>query len=446
MLRGAAVARGQTPQLHWSETERAWISSVRFPNGSRKPVKRVNKEDAQADLDRLLVLRASGGTAPQKDAHLITFDEAFDAWIVAGCPAAGITVDGKKRSRRKQKRSLGTQRQAIGLLRTHVRPTLGKLKIDRTLDSTVEECFDAMETRIRGNAGKNATAADTLAYDTIYHTWNHAANAIEFTKKRHRNKTNPVLDVQLPTARDPKERRSFQLDTLETIIRAILLSSRAAMWLTGLMCGLRPGELSGLRWNWLDLDGATPTLYIEERAHYEVDKYIDQRDPKRKSNRAIELPALTVAVLQKHRDDMKALGLYEVIDEKYAPRGFVFPVTVARSGTAKRQASRVGLPMTLGNVRKYFREFVTTLELGDDWTTYELRHSFTSLAEYQLNDLRAVADVVGHVSTRTTLGYQHAVTRQAVSGARLAFEGLLATHGMTATPEPPVTIDLPVAG
>jgi site-specific recombinase XerD len=47
--------------------------------------------------------------------------------------------------------------------------------------------------------------------------------------------------------------------------------------------------------------------------------------------------------------------------------------------------------------------------LGSDWTTYELRHSFVSLVADQLDDLVKVADLAGHVDTRTTPGYRHPV-------------------------------------
>jgi site-specific recombinase XerD len=47
--------------------------------------------------------------------------------------------------------------------------------------------------------------------------------------------------------------------------------------------------------------------------------------------------------------------------------------------------------------------------VGDDWTTYELRHSFVSLVADQLDDLVKVADLAGHVDTRTTAGYRHKV-------------------------------------
>ena len=63
--------------------------------------------------------------------------------------------------------------------------------------------------------------------------------------------------------------------------------------------------------------------------------------------------------------------------------------------------------------------------LGNDWTTYELRHSFVSLVADQLDDLVKVADLAGHVDTRTTQGYRHAV-RPSLPHAIEAWDRLLA--------------------
>jgi len=52
------------------------------------------------------------------------------------------------------------------------------------------------------------------------------------------------------------------------------------MWLTGLMCGLRPGELAGLRWCYVDLDSHEPSIEIAERALEVGDKYVGQATPK----------------------------------------------------------------------------------------------------------------------------------------------------------------------
>ena len=86
---------------------------------------------------------------------------------------------------------------------------------------------------------------------------------------------------------------------------------------------------------------------------------------------------------------MTLLGLYD-------PAGFVF-------------CTRNGTPYSLSNLRREFRGLCERAGLGSDWTTYELRHSFVSLVADQLDDLVKVADLAGHVDTRTTQGYRHPV-------------------------------------
>ena len=71
--------------------------------------------------------------------------------------------------------------------------------------------------------------------------------------------------------------------------------------------------------------------------------------------------------------------------------------------------TRNGTPMTMSNLRRAFQQLCARAGLGSDWTTYELRHSFVSLVADQLDDLVKVADLAGHVDTRTTEGYRHAV-------------------------------------
>jgi site-specific recombinase XerD len=98
---------------------------------------------------------------------------------------------------------------------------------------------------------------------------------------------------------------------------------------------------------------------------------------------------LLVAALSRHREEQRALGMYD--DE-----GFVF-------------GTRNGTPMTMSNLRRAFQQLCKRAGLGSDWTTYELRHSFVSLVSDQLDDLVKVADLAGHVDTRITQGYRDAV-------------------------------------
>lgn len=85
--------------------------------------------------------------------------------------------------------------------------------------------------------------------------------------RQRRIKTNPAAQVLLPAARPSKPRKSFTIEQAQRLlVDAIPSDSRPAMWLTGLMCGLRPGELAGLRWCFVDVDSDSPSIEVAERA------------------------------------------------------------------------------------------------------------------------------------------------------------------------------------
>ena len=362
------------PSVRWSESAQRWMAWVRFPDGSRRKVERVSKADAQHDLDELLALRASAESPGPRRQRLVTFGEVIDAWMAAGCPTAAPS----SRGRHARTKSPNTIANIRYLLDGHVRPEIGNLWVDRTTTERLEAVFRKM-------------AAAGYASSTIHHTWLYLNQACIHALRQRRTKQNPAADVLLPEARPPKTRKSFTIGQLERLlVDAIPQDARPAMWLTGLMCGLRPGELAGLRWPFVDVEGDEPSIDVVERASEVSDRYAGQARPKTARRGRIGLHPLVVAALRRHRDDMRLLGLYD-------PDGFVF---CTRNGTAQ----------SLSNLRRAFQQLCDRAGLvGEEWTTYELRHSFVSLVADQLDDLVKVADLVGHADTRTTQGYRHAV-------------------------------------
>ncbi len=300
------------------------------------------------------------------------------------------------RTRHARQKSDATIDNARRLLATHVRPAIGVLWVDRTRTERIEKVFARM-----GDAG--------LATSTIDHTWDYLNQACRHAMRRQRIRTNPAQDALLPEARPPKERKTLTLDQARRILLDAIPEDRnPAMWLTGLMCGLRPGELAGLRWPFLDIDGDKPAIEVAERAREVSQKYVGQASPKTKrSRRNIGMHPLLVAALQRHRRDMQMLGLYY-------PESFVF-------------CTRNGTPFLLRNMRRDFQRLCERAGLGANWTTYELRHSFVSLVADQLDDLVKVADLAGHTDPRTTQGYRHPV-RTSLPHAIEAWDALLAKH------------------
>ncbi len=386
----------QKPTVRWNEAAGRWMAWVRFPDGSRRKVERVNKADAQRDLDDLLARRAQALDPGPRRERLATFNEVIDGWFEAGCP----NVAPSSKSRHARVKSPNTILNARQLLGTSVRPVIGRLWVDRTSTDRLEKLFQSM-------------ADGSYATSTIDRTWNYLNQACQHALKHRRIKTNPAADVLLPAARPSKARKSFTIEQAQRLlVDAIPADARPAMWITGLMCGLRPGEIAGLRWPFVDIDSRSPSIEVAERALEVEDRYVGQAAPKtRRGYRRIGLHPLLVAALRRHREEMQLLELYD-------PEGFVF-------------CTRNGTPMTLNNLRRAFQQLCVRAGLGSDWTTYELRHSFVSLVSDQLDDILNVADLAGHSDTRTTQGYRHAV-RPSLPHAIDAWDRLLARGGAQA--------------
>jgi integrase len=270
----------------------AWVT---FPDGSRRKVERVDKRDAESDLNALLALRAAGQDAPKRQ-RLATFDEVIDQWVEAGCPSSTPGT----RTRHAKAKSPNTIDNARWLLGGHVTPAIGALWVDRTTTERLEALFAGM-----ADAG--------YATSTIDRTWGYLNQACQYALRRRRIKLNPVQDVLLPQARPSKPRKSLTIDQVGRIVlEAIPNDPHPAMWLTGLMCGLRPGELAGLRWPYVDIDDDDPSIDVAERVDEVAQKYVGQTKPKTpRSRRRIGLHPLLVAALYRHRTDMQLLGLYD---------------------------------------------------------------------------------------------------------------------------------------
>ncbi len=378
------------PTVRWSEAAQRWMAWVRFPDGSRRKVERIDKADAKRDLEQLLALRTEEIAPEPRRTKLASFDDLLDAWFEGGCPNVAPTTR-SRHARVKSPKTIATARQLVD---TSVRPVIGRLRVDRTSTERLEQLFEGMAER-------------GYATSTIDRTWHYLNQACQHGLRQRRIKTNPAADVLLPAARPRKERKSFTIEQVQRlVVDAIPADRRPAMWLTGLMCGLRPGELAGLRWPFVDIDSDAPSIDVAERALELDDRYAGQAAPKTaRGRRRIGLHPLLVAALTRHREEQRLLGLYDA-------DGFVF-------------CTQRGTPMTLSNLRRSFRQLCQHAGLGPDWTTYELRHSFVSLVSDQLDDLVKVADLAGHVDTRTTQGYRHSV-RPALPHAIEAWDRLLA--------------------
>ncbi|HEY1635416.1 MAG TPA: hypothetical protein VGF64_11705, partial [Acidimicrobiales bacterium] len=164
--------------VRWNDGAQRWMAWVRFPDGSRRKVERLEKADAQADLNVLLAQRAAAGKPVPRRQRLASFNELIDKWLQAGCPSSTPGA----RTRHAKRKSPNTIANAECLLATNVRPALGALWVDRTTTERIESLFARM-----AEAG--------YATSTIDRTWGYLNQACQYALRGRRIRTNPVQDA-----------------------------------------------------------------------------------------------------------------------------------------------------------------------------------------------------------------------------------------------------------
>src|SRR5688500_347598 len=157
------------PRVRWNESKQRWMAWVRFPDGSRRKVERVEQADAELDLTDLLALRAQAGAPGPRRERLASFADVVAAWLKAQCPTAAPS----KGRRHAKKKSTNTIDNARSLLDNHVVPAIGHLRVDRTKTERVEQVFEKM-----ANAGYSTSTVDR--------TWLYLNQACQFAQRQDR--------------------------------------------------------------------------------------------------------------------------------------------------------------------------------------------------------------------------------------------------------------------
>jgi integrase len=234
-------------------------------------------------------------------------------------------------------------------------------------------------------------AAGGYAYKTIRDTRSLLIGAIRRAERDGLVGRNVAALADMPTA------ASKQSDAMTLAQVGQLLGSGLDPWWrayvsVGVMCGLRPGELLGLRWQDVDLAGRIIQVrhaLTEQDGGPAIGALKTDR-----SRRTLVLPAASAAALRALRTQQAADRLR--LGAHYVDQDLVF--CRPDGGFASRQA-----------VYKQFRRRCEAAGIGGDWHPHELRHTHVSVLSDAGVDMEDIADSVGHVNsvvTRTVYRHQ----------------------------------------
>jgi integrase len=197
---------------------------------------------------------------------------------------------------------------------------------------------------------------------------------------------NPCAAVDPPQVRR-KEIRPLDRDQVRTLFEATACDRLEALYIVAVHCGLRQGELLGLKWEDIDLEAGT----LSVRRTLSNGKFTPPKTAK--SRRSVNLTPTAIEALKRHcerqaQEMMKA-------DTLYRDQGIVF-------------ASQVGTPLSRHNLTRSFKALLRRAELPESTRFHDLRHTCATLLLGKGFNGKFVQELLGHATIAITLDtYSH---------------------------------------
>jgi integrase len=277
------------------------------------------------------------------------------------------------------KKSVNTVDNARWAVEKWITPTLGAKRLRDLSPEDVERLLDKM-------------AAAGRSHRTIVRVKSYLGQALAVAQSRRKVSWNVARVAEMPETNEPTERRSLTPDQAKAILAVAEGHRLEALFVSAMMLGLRPGELTGLCWDDVDLEDGTLTVagsLKSERGQLRLG------ETKTKQSRTVDLPQPVWTALKAHAKQQKADRLKA--GSAWRNRGLVF-------------TTEVGTPIDPSNLRRTVKtlcedagvEPVSPNELG--------RHTAASLLYDAGMALDEIADLLGHSSTRMLEAhYRHRV-------------------------------------
>ena len=266
-------------------------------------------------------------------------------------------------------RTYSTNAQQV---RTHIAPTLGRIKLKGLRKAHIDRLYREM-------------LDSGLSHSTVRRVHAVLHKALEEAVKGDLIPRNPAAHANKPKV---KQNEIDPLDASQAVafLKAAKGDRFEALYILCLMCGLRQGEALALRWRDIDLDGGTLRVNLQLQ-RVRGGGGLRFSEPKNASRRTVGLPQRVVSTLKSHRKRQLEEKL-RVAD--YEDSGLVF-------------ASIKGTPIDAQNVvNRYYKPLLKRAGLPPI-RFHDLRHSCLSLLAQRGEPIRDLQALAGHSTAAFTL-------------------------------------------
>jgi integrase len=333
-------------------------------NGRRRYVSGNTKAEVRRRLRELLADRDEGIAY---DSENLTVGGYLDRWLEA--------VKGSVRQR--------TWERHEQVVRLHLRPTIGGVRLDRLSPLQVQAVY-----------GRKLEAGLSPRTVEIVHATLHKAlkQAVGWTLIP-RN----VASATTPPRPVGREIRPLSREQARVLLNAAKGDKLEAFYVLAVTTGMRNGEMLGLQWR--DIDLGAGTLRVRRSVFNGA-----VNPPKTKAgNRTIRLTRMAADALEEHR------------------------VAATRQGGSEWVfTSRVGTPLSVHNVHnRSWRPLLQRAGLPPTTRMHDLRHTCATLLLSRGVPVKVVSEMLGHGDVAITLAvYQSVLPHMQESAARTMDDAL----------------------
>jgi integrase len=363
-MKGSVYRRGTTWTAHLS-WQQAGEQRQTKKGGYRK------KGEAEAALVELAKAVNDGRHVP---VGRRTFGEYLEGWLDS------LAVAGRRET------TIGSYRRKVD---SYVRPALGHIKLRDLTAVDIDGLYSALTER--GLSPRTVRFTHSIIHKALADAERKGVVAVNVASKASPPKSSACRAPETATW-TPGELRSFLELTKD--------HHHGALIRLGAMTGLRRGELCGLRWSDMDLDGLS--LSVRQTITTESNRPVLGDVKTGSSRRVVDLDETTVAVLRRHRSAQAEARL--LVGPGWRDTGLVFtmpdgtgwhPDTITQA--FERLVKGSGLPRI---------------------TLHGLRHTHTTHLLASGMNPKLVSARLGHASVAFTLDrYGHVMPGQQAAAA-----------------------------
>jgi integrase len=280
------------------------------------------------------------------------------------------------------------------IVRVHLVPTLGRVRLDRLTPADVEAML-ALK------------AAEGLSARSCHHLRAVLRTALAKAVRWGLTSRNVAALADPPRVKR-QESTVLDVESAQRFLEAVKGDRLEALYTVALALGLRQGEALGLRWRDVDLVKRSLTvrwaLQRVRSAPSEPLRAVLVEPKTNRSRRTIWLPRVVMKAMQEHRHRQAEDRL--LAGSAWVENGLVF-------------TGRTGQPLLNTYVTRLFQGHLERAGLAR-MRFHELRHSAASLLIAQGVEARVVMEVLGHSTitiTMDTYGHLFDSSRQAAADA-----------------------------